>query len=321
MEPSTGVAAPEEAPIIPKRKPRNLRKRDDSANMGNEETGAVVVLKKPRESSALVATTKRSDEKDTGPFRFSASGTAARLGSDDQRATATLEIDDPTRTNKNAKIGPVKASSNIRISCRFDYQPDLCKDYYETGYCCFGDACKFMHCREDYKTGWQLEQEWDAQKKQEREDAERRAAHAAQLLAAGKNLEEEAAADAEDAEFGDLPFACHICRKGFVDPIVTRCGHFFCQTCAIRNYAKSPRCPLCGEDTMGVFNIATELRTDKAKRFIARMAARAPIEEAQEHMNEERREKRAQAQGENEPDGESEQKDGERREGRGDERQ
>lgn len=27
------------------------------------------------------------------------------------------------------------------------------------------DACKFMHDRGDYKTGWQLEREWDEQQK------------------------------------------------------------------------------------------------------------------------------------------------------------
>lgn len=59
------------------------------------------------------------------------------------------------------KTGPMQGSSNIRITTRFDYQPDLCKDYKETGYCCFGDSCKFMHDRGDYKSGWQLEKEWE----------------------------------------------------------------------------------------------------------------------------------------------------------------
>ena len=45
---------------------------------------------------------------------------------------------------------------------RFDYQPDICKDWKETGYCGFGDACKFMHDRGDYKAGWELERDWNA---------------------------------------------------------------------------------------------------------------------------------------------------------------
>ncbi len=31
------------------------------------------------------------------------------------------------------------------------------------GYCGFGDSCKFLHDRSDYKYGWQLEQEWNQQ--------------------------------------------------------------------------------------------------------------------------------------------------------------
>ncbi|KAK1443451.1 pre-mRNA-splicing factor cwc24 like protein [Babesia gibsoni] len=57
--------------------------------------------------------------------------------------------------------GPVRASStNVRTTLRIDYQPDVCKDYKETGYCGFGDSCKFLHDRSDYKSGWQLENEW-----------------------------------------------------------------------------------------------------------------------------------------------------------------
>ena len=41
--------------------------------------------------------------------------------------------------------------------CRFDYQPDICKDYKETGYCGYGDACKFVHDRGDYKSGWEID--------------------------------------------------------------------------------------------------------------------------------------------------------------------
>ena len=57
---------------------------------------------------------------------------------------------------KSSSIGPIKAPTNVRITCRFDYQPDICKDYKDTGYCTFGDACKFMHDRGDYKSGWEV---------------------------------------------------------------------------------------------------------------------------------------------------------------------
>ena len=43
------------------------------------------------------------------------------------------------------------------MTVRFDYQPDICKDYKETGYCGYGDSCKFIHDRGDYKSGWEID--------------------------------------------------------------------------------------------------------------------------------------------------------------------
>jgi RING finger protein 113A len=35
-------------------------------------------------------------------------------------------------------VGPMRAPANIRSTVRWDYQPDICKDYKETGFCGFG---------------------------------------------------------------------------------------------------------------------------------------------------------------------------------------
>jgi len=42
------------------------------------------------------------------------------------------------------------------------------QDYKETGYCTFGDSCKFAHMREDYKAGWQIERDYNEEMKQKR---------------------------------------------------------------------------------------------------------------------------------------------------------
>jgi RING finger protein 113A len=59
----------------------------------------------------------------------------------------------------NSGAGPARAPVHYRAVSRFDYQPDVCKDYKDTGFCGYGDACKFLHDRGDYKTGWQLEKD------------------------------------------------------------------------------------------------------------------------------------------------------------------
>ncbi|KAL9234539.1 hypothetical protein vseg_009398 [Gypsophila vaccaria] len=144
--------------------------------------------------------------------------------------------------------GPLRASAHIKVSTRFDYQPDICKDYKETGYCGYGDSCKFMHDRGDYKSGWQLEKEWD-----EREKVRKR------NLAMGVHDDE----DDEDADEEDddaLPFACFICRQPFVDAVVTNCKHYFCEHCALKHHSKNKKCFVCDQPTGGIFNTATEIR-------------------------------------------------------------
>lgn len=101
-------------------------------------------------------------------------------------------------------VGPMRAPTNIRSTVRWDYQPDICKDYKETGFCGFGDSCKFLHDRSDYKFGWQLELEEKAKNSKTYEDGE-------------DDGKYEIHSDDED-----LPFKCLICRKSFVDPIVTK---------------------------------------------------------------------------------------------------
>ena len=126
--------------------------------------------------------------------------------------------------------GPLRASAHIRMSVRFDYQPDLCKDYKETGYCGYGDACKFLHDRGDYKSGWQMEKEWDEKEKKRRDK-----------VAAGRGGEDgegdDSEAEGSDEDEDELPFACFICREPFVDPVVTRCHHYFCEHCALKVWA------------------------------------------------------------------------------------
>lgn len=103
--------------------------------------------------------------------------------------------------DKKMKSGPIRATSNIRTITLIDYQPDVCKDYKETGFCGYGDSCKFLHDRGDYLAGWQLD----------KLDPD-----------SGKPVVE------EEDELEEVPFACLICRKPFTDPVVTKCGHYFC---------------------------------------------------------------------------------------------
>ncbi|GIX62915.1 zinc finger protein, putative [Babesia caballi] len=191
--------------------------------------------------------------------------------------------------------GPVRGSStNVRTTLRIDYQPDICKDYKETGYCGFGDSCKFLHDRSDYKSGWQLENEWEQEQAAKRQKLQAKLARWQRKVQ--KNLADpdavssgsegdEAAADSESGESSDdsdsdcgsaektqyaralkararkleLPFACLACHKAWrasMNPIMTTCGHYFCESCAIRAYSRNMKCAKCGIAQDGILNPA-----------------------------------------------------------------
>ncbi|KAK7000734.1 spliceosomal zinc finger-containing protein [Favolaschia claudopus] len=140
-----------------------------------------------------------------------------------------------TEVPKAMRVGPQRSStSTIRTVTIVDYQPDVCKDYKETGYCGFGDTCKFLHDRGTYLAGWQLDK-----------------------LAENPQKQADDVSDSDSDE--DVPFACLICRKHYTDPIVTRCGHYFCSACAIKRFAKTPKCIACGAPTGGIFNRADKI--------------------------------------------------------------
>lgn len=44
-----------------------------------------------------------------------------------------------------------------------------------------------------------------------------------------------------------------------MNPVVTRCGHYFCEDCAYSHYRTSIKCYQCGEETQGIFNVAHNL--------------------------------------------------------------
>ncbi|BFZ00003.1 hypothetical protein BsWGS_03042 [Bradybaena similaris] len=145
------------------------------------------------------------------------------------------------------RFGPLRAPANLRSTVRWDYQPDICKDYKETGFCGFGDSCKFLHDRSDYKHGWQIEREMEEG-------------------TYGQKSEQNYEISSDEEDF---PFKCFICRKSFKDPVVTKCKHYFCEKCALDNYKKSKRCFVCAESTGGIFNPAKELmsKLEKSKKL------------------------------------------------------
>lgn len=140
-------------------------------------------------------------------------------------------------SDKNKIAGPVRAAGNLRVTCRFDYKPDLCKDYNETGFCGFGDSCIFLHDRTEHKSSYQLEKEWEAEQKRKQLEIE----NSDSLISASKAA-------------GSKPTTCPVCRGEFVNPVKSKCNHYFCEKCVF----KEIKCPVCKSNLMGSFKPASK---------------------------------------------------------------
>ncbi|GFN16120.1 RNA-splicing factor [Aspergillus tubingensis] len=180
----------------------------------------------------------------------------------------------------NRSFGPIKAATNIRTITVTDYSPDVCKDYKQTGFCGFGDNCKFLHDRSDYKQGWELDREWETVTKGKQLKGT--------VVASADRTTTENKDDDEEAMLEDIPFACFICKGPYREPIVTKCGHYFCEQCALQRYRKDPSCAACGSATNGLFSTAKRLKKLlERKRELAAKRRQEAIEAGEEVSDEE----------------------------------
>ena len=177
-------------------------------------------------------------------------------------ATGRDEIDSAPPLAK-AKFGqshgPMRASANVRTTTRFDYDPSICKDYKETGTCGYGDSCIYLHDRSDYKSGWQIEKEYNDSRSLLVRSSLSSASSGKKISSTATSSETNNTSSTSSSgsitSGSLLPFACYICRDAFKCPVVTRCKHYFCESCALTRYARQKKrdCAVCGAILDGNF--------------------------------------------------------------------
>lgn len=277
------------------RKRPTAQKGSDSSDEFSSEDENGGRIKRRKKTAIVTASSKDcgSDDKDLATTVFSADRNAALNKSNDATKHSNWYDEDITKgtlpqdktrdsalasapngiykglanqasfiqKNPNApdrKFGPIKAPTNIRTITITDFAPDVCKDYKQTGFCGFGDNCKFLHAREDYKQGWQMDREWENVNKGKKSMQGTVISSANRGSVTGGAEDEDG--DTEEAMLEKIPFACIICKGDYREPVVTRCGHYFCESCALKRYRKDPTCAACRTGTNGVFNSAKRLK-------------------------------------------------------------
>lgn len=148
---------------------KNTKKQNDNGSDSNEESDEEIVVKYkskrlaesdgPRDQGATAEVTfeTTTDRDATALFKKSIEINKELEGKADDKIyrgmnnyTQFYKKKDTAAGNAGSginSVGPMRAPTNLRSTVRWDYQPDICKDYKETGFCGFGDSCKFLHDR------------------------------------------------------------------------------------------------------------------------------------------------------------------------------
>eukprot|EP00435_Cladocopium_sp_Y103_P062785 s320_g24.t1 len=274
-------------------------RRSANASTTNNEGGNIAAsTRKEPMSEAAESLARFADRQQDAVFSgFKASGSTENTPSSD--AVRRLEVDTDVSQDHRAILerneeinkglkdgtlekGPLRSSlSNVRSTLRIEYigttgEGGICKDYKETGYCGFGDSCKFAHDRSDYKPSYILEQEWEA--KQKAIEAKRRKRWERKMERLGghsddsdprRKAEEEgrpldddddSTVSTDESDDEELPTECYECGEAW-----QRCKSI--AECAMAAFSKSQKCARCGANTNGIFNSAETLQEKlKAKK-------------------------------------------------------
>ncbi len=252
---------------------RQIKKQRDDSSLG------VVAESTKAQKEASGRTISASVTSETSSIFAKKGDSSEPMTSNTLTLMAIAEGETSEDPHKRATAKFMRQAQNIRTNSYVEYQMPICKDFQETGRCGYGDSCKFMHDRFDYKSGTRAEREFDAKQKRK----------LARIAAGGSaaDSDDDDEAKKNNKSGGGLPDACPICHGPFQEPVQTVCYHYFCERCALQHFAKNSKCFECGTKTGGIFNTATQLiRVLKEREKERERESKAAVKEGEQEEEE-----------------------------------
>lgn len=247
---SGGVDSKRRRLVEPSQVDRNKKSdlTDEQPNITNE-SGKDDIL--TTNTSTVIVTTTKADSK-IPKDKDNVVHEHSNLSEEENGSNLQDKVNSAIKTflNKPKLVGSskqIKQASNLKTTILMDYQPDICKDFKQTGYCGYGDNCKFLHSRDDFKTGWKLNKDWEEFNKSNYKE--------------GKTTHSDFKKKIDET-IKDIPFKCVLCHNDYKKPVVTTCQHYFCNKCFFQRIKDTgnKKCIICGHDTKGSAKVATELQ-------------------------------------------------------------
>ncbi|CDK28166.1 unnamed protein product [Kuraishia capsulata CBS 1993] len=136
------------------------------ASSGTEEDIDRGVVKKRKLKDEKPVVTEKTEKTEKPVNKDTTSSDASTLLSKSDSATRTdrLVSEESMLLEKDAKRkkdSVMKRAANVAANVILDYQPDVCKDFKQTGYCGFGDTCKFLHIRDEFTKVKPKRRDWE----------------------------------------------------------------------------------------------------------------------------------------------------------------
>ncbi|RLV87230.1 putative membrane protein [Meyerozyma sp. JA9] len=171
LEEDTATAAPQGSkPVFRQRKTLGKKRQRDDEKNGSEGSSG----KEPPKVMAKDAVGRKQRKLGTQEATTVQKQVAIdhESGKNSQLENVSEPEDEADKTEKNipkskssAKAPPV----SIRTVTITDFQPDVCKDFLQTGYCGYGDTCKFLHIRDESRAKAPISKDWKLDEKSEPE--------------------------------------------------------------------------------------------------------------------------------------------------------